>query len=237
MGDYNLIERLRERVSSCFHFSPSKATAIQISQTRLSAPRLSHNVMGTHCCHVLAEQDEFASWFPSQDMKSFEVYPRPRVRIKEQQQEEEKAENHFSPPNDKGSILFLRVLESLALPDSSSTKENQSGSPPSIARIKKACNSASKDISKDIKQNHKVRSVMRPRAVLSSPDNDRLIGNGNKFDNKRCSSSTKKLILDRQNKMPAKTTPIKAVTPPVTVSFGARSGLARTKSFKGESES
>ncbi|XP_052294218.1 uncharacterized protein LOC102611210 isoform X2 [Citrus sinensis] len=165
------------------------------------------------------------------------MYPRPRVRIKEQQQEEEKAENHFSPPNDKGSILFLRVLESLALPDSSSTKENQSGSPPSIARIKKACNSASKDISKDIKQNHKVRSVMRPRAVLSSPDNDRLIGNGNKFDNKRCSSSTKKLILDRQNKMPAKTTPIKAVTPPVTVSFGARSGLARTKSFKGESES
>lgn len=68
-------------------------------------------------------------------------------------------------------------------------------------------------------------------------DNDRLIGNGNKFDNKRCSSSTKKLILDRQNKMPAKTTPIKAVTPPVTVSFGARSGLSRTKSFKGESES
>ncbi|KAK9184032.1 hypothetical protein WN943_024377 [Citrus x changshan-huyou] len=50
------------------------------------------------------------------------VYPRPRVRIKEQQQEEEeKAENHFSPPNDKGSILFLRVLESLASPDSSST--------------------------------------------------------------------------------------------------------------------
>ncbi|KAL9415193.1 hypothetical protein AB3S75_043467 [Citrus x aurantiifolia] len=83
----------------------------------------------------------------------FEVYPRPRVRIKEQQQEEEeKAENHFSPPNDKGSILFLRVLESLASPDSSSTEENQSGSPPSISRIKKACNSASKDISKDIKQ-------------------------------------------------------------------------------------
>ncbi|KAL9431186.1 hypothetical protein AB3S75_026384 [Citrus x aurantiifolia] len=165
------------------------------------------------------------------------MYPRPRVRIKEQQQEEEKAENHFSPPNDKGSILFLRVLESLALADSSSTKENQSGSPPSIARIKKACNSASKDISKDIKENHKVRSVLRPRAVLSSPDNDRLIGNGNKFDNKRCSSSTKKLILDRQNKMPAQTTPIKALTPPVTVSFGARSGLSRTKSFKGESES
>ncbi|KAL9436167.1 hypothetical protein AB3S75_022258 [Citrus x aurantiifolia] len=165
------------------------------------------------------------------------MYPRPRVRIKEQQQEEEKAENHFSPPNDKGSILFLRVLESLALADSSSTKENQSGSPPSIARIKKACNSASKDISKDIKQNHKVRSVMRPRAVLSSPDNDRLIGNGIKFDNKRCSSSTKKLILDRQNKMPAKTTPVKAVTPPATVSVGAGSGLGRTESSKRESES
>ncbi|GAY40238.1 hypothetical protein CUMW_050440 [Citrus unshiu] len=180
---------------------------------------------------------EIRSTRQNRGAKKKKMYPRPRVRIKEQQQEEEKAENHFSPPNDKGSILFLRVLESLALADSSSTKENQSGSPPSIARIKKACNSASKDISKDIKQNHKVRSVMRPRAVLSSPDNDRLIGNGNKFDNKRCSSSTKKLILDRQNKMPAKTTPIKAVTPPVTVSFGARSGLARTESSKRESES
>lgn len=51
----------------------------------------------------------------------FEVYARPRVRIKEQQQEEDKAENHFSPPDDKGSILFLRVLQSLSLPDSSST--------------------------------------------------------------------------------------------------------------------
>ncbi|XVF81055.1 hypothetical protein PTKIN_Ptkin15bG0125800 [Pterospermum kingtungense] len=117
------------------------------------------------------------------------MYPRVKVRVQED-------DDHFPPPNDSDSSLFLRLIESL----SKQEKENQINSPPSNARITKAyvrspetkLLSASKgtvkdkeQINKDAKSNVKANSVPPPRAVLSSPDNDGMIGSRNKLNHAR----------------------------------------------------
>ncbi|KAJ4728326.1 Atp-dependent rna helicase dbp-7 [Melia azedarach] len=125
------------------------------------------------------------------------MYPRVKVRQVEEV-------NHLSPSNDGRSLLCLQVLESLFSQNGSSTDENQSNSPPSIPRITKA----SKDVinnGKDMKPNSRVSgAVLRPRAVLSSPDNDGLIRNRYKFDNERSSSLKKANGSDQKSS--AKTT-------------------------------
>ncbi|XVE77977.1 hypothetical protein DITRI_Ditri13aG0107300 [Diplodiscus trichospermus] len=126
------------------------------------------------------------------------MYPRVKVRVEEE-------DDHFSPPNDSVSSLFLRLIDS----QSEQEKENQANSPPSIARITKAyitspatkSLSASKDsgkvknnkqIVKDAKSNSKANSVPPPRAVLSSPDNDGMIGSRNKLNYARSAASKKR---------------------------------------------
>ncbi|XP_022759778.1 uncharacterized protein LOC111306139 isoform X2 [Durio zibethinus] len=127
------------------------------------------------------------------------MYPRVTVRAQEED------DDHFPPPNDCQSSLFLRLIESL----SKQEKENQIDSPPSIARITKAfvtspattSLSASEDagavkrnkqIGKDTKSNAKANSIPPPRAVLSSPDNDGIIGSRNKLNYARSSASKKR---------------------------------------------
>nr|KJB10032.1 hypothetical protein B456_001G181400 [Gossypium raimondii] len=85
-------------------------------------------------------------------------------------------------------------------------KENKINSPPSnsISSITKAYITSptpkdggtvkknKKQIGKDMKSNVKASSVLPPRAVLSSPDNDRMIGSINKLDYASSSASKKR---------------------------------------------
>ncbi|KAJ0111039.1 hypothetical protein Patl1_01702 [Pistacia atlantica] len=181
------------------------------------------------------------------DKREKRLYPQVKVRQQEQEQEQD----------DRGSFLFIRVIESLSLQDHhSSDEENKSNSSPSVAKITKVnapivksqsvtpskAAQSNRQISKDTKPlNARASSVTRPRAVLSSPDNDGMIGNINKFDNER-SSSLKKLHHDA--KVPTQTAavsiPIKGFTArsPLVArkgsrdAFGNNSGLTQSKSAK-----
>lgn len=132
------------------------------------------------------------------------MYPRVKVRVQEE-------EDHSPPPIDSQSSLLLKLIESL----SQQEKENKISSPPSVTRITKAyvtspaakSLSAAKDagtdknnmqIGKDAKSNAKAKSVPPPRAVLSSPDNDGMIGSRNKLNYAR-SSASKKRPVERIN--------------------------------------
>ncbi|KAE8660400.1 hypothetical protein F3Y22_tig00116951pilonHSYRG00036 [Hibiscus syriacus] len=135
----------------------------------------------------------------------FEVYSRVKVRVQEEE------EDHFPPQNDDQSSMYLRLIESL----SKQEKENKIKSPPSNSapRVTKAYHyqtsptprslSASKDvgtiknkkqIGKNFKSNVKTSSVPPPRSVLSSPDNDVMIGNINELDYERSSASKKRAV-------------------------------------------
>ncbi|KAG4192358.1 hypothetical protein ERO13_A07G152000v2 [Gossypium hirsutum] len=139
-------------------------------------------------------------------LKRHKMYPRVKVRVKVRVQEEE--EDHFPPHNNNHHepCLFLRLLESV----SKQEKENKINSPPSnsISSITKAYITSrtpkdggtikknKKQIGKDMKSNVKASSVLPPRAVLSSPDNDRMIGSINKIDYASSSSASKKRPAD-----------------------------------------
>ncbi|KAI9182476.1 hypothetical protein LWI28_025743 [Acer negundo] len=119
-----------------------------------------------------------------------QVYPTPRVRVKEQEEEDGQV---VSPPNDTGSFLFLRLLESLSLQDCSLPKENHCNSSPANAKVTKTSASKEKKKNKDSKQSGRAISILRPRAVLSSPENDGMIGNKNKLQKYGRPSSSKSL--------------------------------------------
>ncbi|OVA02319.1 hypothetical protein BVC80_9099g119 [Macleaya cordata] len=124
------------------------------------------------------------------------VYP--KVKVREQEEEDD---DDFRLQEEKNSLMLLKVFESLALKvQNSPGKEYQSDSPPSVARIPKfyspilAAPSISsskgeqkneKQIEEDTKSNIRASSVPRPRAVLSSPDNDGLIGHINQLSRER----------------------------------------------------
>ncbi|KAK3193448.1 hypothetical protein Dsin_024758 [Dipteronia sinensis] len=126
------------------------------------------------------------------------MYPRPRVRAKEQEQED----GQVCLPHDRGSLMFLRLLESLSLQDRSLPEENHCNSSPANAKVTKTCVpsvkselvSASKEKNnKASKQSGRAISILRPRAVLSSPENDGMIGNKNKLLKYGRPSSSKSL--------------------------------------------
>ncbi|KAL5792681.1 hypothetical protein ACOSP7_001275 [Xanthoceras sorbifolium] len=167
-----------------------------------------------------------------------EMYPRVRVRVQEQQ------DGQVSPPNDRGPFLFLRLLESLSLQDCSLPKENHCNSSPANAKVTMTCvpdvklesDSASTeknntDIHKDTKLNARVSSIPRPRAVLSSPENDGMIGNRNKLQKYTTFSSPKKLNSTEQ-KMRAQTAaipnPVKTRSP-LSARKGSRDAMSDNK--------
>ncbi|KAG8489037.1 hypothetical protein CXB51_017107 [Gossypium anomalum] len=135
-------------------------------------------------------------------LKRHKMYPRVKVTVQEEE------EDHFPPHNNNHHepCLFLRLLESL----SKQEKENKINSPPSnsIFGITKAYITSptpkdggtveknKKQIGKDMKSNVKPSSVLPPRAVLSSPDNDRMIGSINELDYASSSSASKKRPAD-----------------------------------------
>ncbi|KAL5863775.1 hypothetical protein ACOSQ3_001289 [Xanthoceras sorbifolium] len=167
-----------------------------------------------------------------------EMYPRVRVRVQEQQ------DGQVSPPNDRGSFLFLRLLESLSLQDCSLPKENHCNSSPANAKVTMTCvpdvklesvsastEKNNTDIHKDTKLNARVSSIPRPRAVLSSSENDGMIGNRNKLQKYTTFSSPKKLNSTEQ-KMRAQTAaipnPVKTRSP-LSARKGSRDAMSDNK--------
>ncbi|KAI5397583.1 hypothetical protein KIW84_063411 [Lathyrus oleraceus] len=116
------------------------------------------------------------------------VYPRVKVRVPEK-------EHNVHSEYDSGILSFLKLIQSLHFEE----EENHSKSEPSICKNTKACpqhiitrrfTPSTKGMLKNNKQVREVPKeitrpscVIRPRAVLSSPDNDELIGGINDLKN------------------------------------------------------
>ncbi|XP_042974273.1 uncharacterized protein LOC122305793 isoform X5 [Carya illinoinensis] len=81
-------------------------------------------------------------------------------------------DDQFSPRNDTGLLLFLRTIDTLSM---QGTMKNNF-----------------KHVSTNSKSNVRANSVLRPRAVLSSPDNDGMIGSINKLMEDRSLDHSKK---------------------------------------------
>ncbi|KAI9196212.1 hypothetical protein LWI28_021986 [Acer negundo] len=107
------------------------------------------------------------------------MYPKVKVREEKNQDFEEVAVDHKIN------------IESLSLHVSSSPeKEHRDVSPPFIARVPKSyattnvvtptISSCKEKIDENDKPNIRATPILRPRAVLSSPDNDAVIGNKNR---------------------------------------------------------
>ncbi|KAL2323394.1 hypothetical protein Fmac_027773 [Flemingia macrophylla] len=110
--------------------------------------------------------------------------PKMKVRVPEQDEE------FVYPENNSGTWMFSKLIELLSFEE----EKNQSESPPSVSKSTKACphhvtrrsTPSTKGVLKSIKRfgespkvNARSCSVIRPRAVLSSPENDGLIGSIN----------------------------------------------------------
>ncbi|XP_018827145.1 uncharacterized protein LOC108995926 isoform X1 [Juglans regia] len=121
----------------------------------------------------------------------------PIVKVKAQ-------DDQFSPRNDTGLLLFLRTIDTLSM----QAEDYQSHSPSPVDRITKVhvpniqtqsspmsegtMKNNVKHISTNSKSNVSANSVLRPRAVLSSPDNDGMIGSINKLMEDRSLDHSKK---------------------------------------------
>ncbi|XP_059433667.1 uncharacterized protein LOC132166798 [Corylus avellana] len=123
-----------------------------------------------------------------------------------------KQDDQFSLPNDGESLLILRIKDSLSI------RDNQSHSPPSLAKITKAhipklgaqSIYTSRETVKNNGQSHTntksnitANSVPPPRAVLSSPDNDGMIGSRKKLMEEKSWHSSTNGKMQGQNKVKA----------------------------------
>ncbi|XP_042974270.1 uncharacterized protein LOC122305793 isoform X2 [Carya illinoinensis] len=113
-------------------------------------------------------------------------------------------DDQFSPRNDTGLLLFLRTIDTLSM----QAEDHQSHSPSPVDRITKVhvpnirtqsspmsqgtMKNNFKHVSTNSKSNVRANSVLRPRAVLSSPDNDGMIGSINKLMEDRSLDHSKK---------------------------------------------
>ncbi|KAK7277478.1 hypothetical protein RJT34_22491 [Clitoria ternatea] len=165
-------------------FSPLKASPIPIEYVTIaSVPP--HRCYSTNCF--------------------YEVYPRVKVRVSEQD------EDFVCPENDSGTMMFLRFIESLYFEE----EKKESKIPPLISKNTKACPQhgtmrstpstkgilkSSKRVGESPKGNARASSVIRPRAVLSSPENDGLFGSINDLNNSMSSTKRKN---DAKGKMEA----------------------------------
>nr|POE76444.1 hypothetical protein CFP56_56201 [Quercus suber] len=134
------------------------------------------------------------------------MYPTVKVRVNEQ-------DDLFPPRNhDNGSMLFLSLMDSLSI----QAKENRIDSPSSIAGVTKArvpnfsaqlipmskgtVKKNDKQVDKSSEQN-RTNSAPRPRAILSSPDNDGMIGSRNKLMEEKSSDYSTKKKMQAQTKV------------------------------------
>ncbi|XP_059625197.1 uncharacterized protein LOC132268358 [Cornus florida] len=137
-----------------------------------------------------------------------EVYPKVKVK-------EEDEDDPFNLHDGANSLPESKIFESPPCTLGSHVEEdNQNQSPPSVAKIPETSvpkskmtfkppskgpgkiSKHTKVVQEDIKPKVRDSSVLRPRAVLSSPDNDEMIGNKNKLISRRV-SALKRTTLDR----------------------------------------
>ncbi|KHN05884.1 hypothetical protein glysoja_026472, partial [Glycine soja] len=126
------------------------------------------------------------------------VNPKVKVRVPEQEEE------LVHPENNSGTWMFSKLIELLYFKEEKN--QNQNECPPSISESTKACTQhvimrstpSTKGLFKSIKRvgespkvNARACSVIRPRAVLSSPENDGLIGSINDLNNSVSSARRK----------------------------------------------
>ncbi|TKY52774.1 hypothetical protein E2542_SST24296 [Spatholobus suberectus] len=120
-----------------------------------------------------------------------------KVRVPEQEEE------FVYPENNSGTWMFSKLIELLYFEE----EKNQRECPPSTSKTTKACPQhvatrstpstkgvlkSSKRVGESPKENARACSVIRPRAVLSSPENDGLIGSINDLNNNSISSGHRK---------------------------------------------
>ncbi|XP_042974271.1 uncharacterized protein LOC122305793 isoform X3 [Carya illinoinensis] len=129
--------------------------------------------------------------------RKIELKMNPIVKVRAQ-------DDQFSPRNDTGLLLFLRTIDTLSM----QAEDHQSHSPSPVDRITKVhvpnirtqsspmsqgtMKNNFKHVSTNSKSNVRANSVLRPRAVLSSPDNDGMIGSINKLMEDRSLDHSKK---------------------------------------------
>ncbi|KAI3918945.1 hypothetical protein MKW98_017393 [Papaver atlanticum] len=156
-------------------------------------------------------------------IKPIETKEYPKVKVRSE-------DDDFCSHKEKNCLMLLKVFETLSLQvQASPGKELENDIPPSVARVPKlyspvlAAPSTSsskgaqkheKQIEEDTKSNNGASSVLRPRAVLSSPDNDGMIGHINRLS-RVLPSVTKKKELGEITCVPSKVNPrcVKAKSP------------------------
>ncbi|RZC81470.1 hypothetical protein C5167_044046 [Papaver somniferum] len=123
-------------------------------------------------------------------IKPIETKEYPKVKVRSE-------DDDFCSHKEKNCLMLLKVFETLSLQvQASPGKELENDIPPSVARVPKlyspvlavpSTSSAKgaqkheKQIEEDTKSNNGASSVLRPRAVLSSPYNDGMIGHINRL--------------------------------------------------------
>ncbi|XP_014513229.2 uncharacterized protein LOC106771746 [Vigna radiata var. radiata] len=122
----------------------------------------------------------------------------PKVRVRAPEQEEEEC---VYPENDSGSWMLSKFIELLYFEEEKEKNHSVSKSTrvcpqhvtmrstPSIKGVLKSV----KRVGESPKENARASSVIRPRAVLSSPENDGLIGSMNELKKSTRSDATKVL--------------------------------------------
>ncbi|KAJ4954559.1 hypothetical protein NE237_011342 [Protea cynaroides] len=135
------------------------------------------------------------------------MYPRVKVRQDKEDDEEFVVDDNSFAQEGTCSLPLCRILESTSIEEHSllgissaidAGKESENDFPPSIARVP---NEATPSISmskggknnKEIDDETRIRasSIPRPRAVISSPDNDWMIGSRNHLPRERSSNLKK----------------------------------------------
>ncbi|KAI3897083.1 hypothetical protein MKX03_009686 [Papaver bracteatum] len=161
-------------------------------------------------------------------IKPIETKEYPKVKVRSEGDD-------FCSHKEKNCLMLLKVFETLSLQvQASPGKELENDIPPSVAGVPKlyspvlAAPSTSsskagaqkheKQIEEDTKSNNGASSVLRPRAVLSSPDNDGMIGHVNRLS-RVLPSVTKKKELGEITCVPSKVNPrcVKAKSPVNTI--------------------
>ncbi|XP_042513785.1 uncharacterized protein LOC122088550 [Macadamia integrifolia] len=155
----------------------------------------------------------------------------PRVKVREEKEEDEEFvvdEDNSFVQEETCSLPLFRILESVSLEEQSSHgisspidggKKSQNDFSPSVVRIPAEVApsipmSKGGKNNKEIDEDTRIRasSIPRPRAVISSPDNDRMIGS-RKCSARALSSNLKKSNLDQKSPAQDKVNCIKAATP------------------------
>ncbi|KAA8527814.1 hypothetical protein F0562_035317 [Nyssa sinensis] len=146
----------------------------------------------------------------------------PKVKVREQEQDD----LHIALDHERSSLLSLDAFESLSIHDfNAPVNGSDDDAPASVVRVPKSYitnsttplipvskgvekkNDNNNKVVEDSKQNIRASSIPRPRAVLSSPDNDGMIGSRNKTKKAEVLSGLKNHNLCQNRHTQCKVTP------------------------------